>query len=63
VGEVESRGEGRGLKQAGCVDSANPGGDLTGLKADLKGKTNREAVEHLTGYFARVLIGRLIRLS
>ena len=62
VGEAEGRGEGCGFKQAGCAGSANPGGDITELMADLKGKTNREAVEQLTGYFARVLIGRLIRM-
>ena len=63
VGEAEGRGERRGFKQAGCVDGANFGRYLSGLPADLKGKTNREAVEQLTGCFARFLIERLIKLS
>ena len=63
VGKTEGRGEGCGLEQAGCVGGANSGLGLAGLPEDLKGKTNREAVEQLTGCFAQVLIARLINLS
>ncbi len=62
-GETGGRTGKCGPLQPGSVSAANPGRDLPEPPEDLKGKTNREAVEELTRRLARFLIERLTGLS
>ncbi len=49
--------------QWGQSNEANPARDLSSLPAGLKGKSNREALEHLTGCFAWFLIEHIAGFS